>query len=569
MKRLNGDSVSQGCPKVNLKMKNREISKKSLQKLETGQNNVNKLFHEKMTLCTGGFKCQICPFSTAVLLKAKTHALYCGSVDKRLKRNKQLKCLECEAIFAYKKDLNYHFRSVHVVTAYSCSQCLKKLSCRDSYVKHLRYHSSKHPPKFKCDKCEYSARDGCNLRRHYKQTHRIDDVLVVSGRMDNASDEVGMVDLPEVLADEVTAVGTAMQASYVTRETLQNVTEKLLNSTKDFKVVVEGRAEEEVAQDNNLLASRPVPDTPNIDSIVPEMSDDGMDDVSVVSVRMDSVSDESGMVGCSEVSAAKVTAIGTAVEASYVTKQCVREKLQDISQDIMPAFEGRDEVVVVQDNTLPVKCSVPNTPNKDSHPNQDSLNNEIRFPPQTGLFGGKTWDELCLYEQLRETNLRDIRSKLEETKTDMGKVIEDLNKDLKESQTKSLLQRRLNVKIADSPGMRTRAQKNAFEFSESSSGGHESEVELVNDDDVEREVLISEQVDEVENTSESLEVIKNVVDHVMDRVEKSQKFKCPKCLVLFRDTFQLNRHFTSVHGEESTCKRCYTVLEDKERCFLI
>jgi len=67
----------------------------------------------------------------------------------------------------------------------------------------------------------------------------------------------------------------------------------------------------------------------------------------------------------------EVTAIGAAVQASFVTKettQHVREKLLAISQDIKVVVEGRDEeeVVVVQDSTLPVKRSIPITPNKDS-----------------------------------------------------------------------------------------------------------------------------------------------------------------------------------------------------------
>jgi len=68
----------------------------------------------------------------------------------------------------------------------------------------------------------------------------------------------------------------------------------------------------------------------------------------------------------------EVTAIGAAVQASYVTKettQHLREKFLAISQDIKVVVEGREEeeVVVVQDSTLPVKRSIPITPNKDSN----------------------------------------------------------------------------------------------------------------------------------------------------------------------------------------------------------
>ena len=203
-----------------------------------------------------------------------------------------------------------------MVTDYSCTQCLKKLSCRDSYVKHLRYHNSKQHSKFKCEKCEYAARDSCNLRRHHKQKHSIDDVprmsvggmdvdAVGSGRMDNVSDEGHMVDLPKVSAQEVTATRAAVQASYVTKE--KHVREKLLDIFQDINVGVEGKNEKDVfeVQDNTLLVRRSVPISPNKDSKVP-LSECGMEDVSVVSVGMGNVSDKVYKVGFPEVSAVEV-----------------------------------------------------------------------------------------------------------------------------------------------------------------------------------------------------------------------------------------------------------------------
>ena len=166
----------------------------------------------------------------------------------------------------------------------------------------------------------------------------------------------------------------------------------------------------------------------------------------------------------------------------------------------------------------------------------------------------------------------------------MGKVFEKQNEDLKEYPTKSLPKRRLKAMIADTTGMRTRAQKTALGHSDSfpslsaefeitqpmsSSGDQEPELGEVNSNVDEHEELIGEQFDKVENSSESVYVVKHIVDHVMVIVEKPQRFKCPKCLVLFRDSYQMNRHFRSVHGEVITCNRCYTVLEYKEGCNLM
>ena len=86
-----------------------------------------------------------------------------------------------------------------------------------------------------------------------------------------------------------------------------------------------------------------------------------------------------------------------------------------------------------------------------------------------------------------------------------------------------------------------------------------------NVDDAQEE-LNGEQIDKVINYSESVDIARKIVDHVLGRVEKSLKFNCPKCLISFRDSYQMNRHFKSVHGEAGTCKRCNTVLDDKERC---
>jgi len=69
--------------------------------------------------------------------------------------------------------------------------------------------------------------------------------------------------------DEVIAIGAAVQASYVTKETTQHVKEKLLAISRDIKVVVEGREDDEivaVVQDSTLPVKRSVPLIPIVDS---------------------------------------------------------------------------------------------------------------------------------------------------------------------------------------------------------------------------------------------------------------------------------------------------------------
>ena len=271
-----------------------------------------------------------------------------------------------------------------MVTAYSCTQCLKKLSCRDSYVKHLRYHNSKQHSKFKCEKCEYAARDSCNLRRHHKQKHSIDDVprmsvggmdvdAVGSGRMDNVSDEGHMVDLPKVSAQEVNATRAAVQASYVTKE--KHVREKLLDIFQDINVGVEGKNEKDVleVQDNTLLVRRSVPISPNKDSKVP-LSECGMEDVSVVSVGMGNVSDKVYKVGFPKGVGCRGDAIEAADQATENTLH-VRDKLQDNSQDIKVAVEDRDEEEVVVLHTLTIESSVQITSNT-NYENENSTVDE-------------------------------------------------------------------------------------------------------------------------------------------------------------------------------------------------
>jgi len=70
--------------------------------------------------------------------------------------------------------------------------------------------------------------------------------------------------LNSLAPDEVIAIGAAVQASYVTKETTQHVKETLLAISKDILVGVEGREDEAVVvvQDSTLPVKRSVPLTP-------------------------------------------------------------------------------------------------------------------------------------------------------------------------------------------------------------------------------------------------------------------------------------------------------------------
>jgi len=92
-------------------------------------------------------------------------------------------------------------------------------------------------------------------------------VIKVQSALSNMFPQAEM--LTSLAQDEVIAIGAAVQASYVTKETTQHVREKLLAISKDIKVVVEGRDEEEVVavvQDSTLPVKRSVLITPVTDS---------------------------------------------------------------------------------------------------------------------------------------------------------------------------------------------------------------------------------------------------------------------------------------------------------------
>merc|ERR1719297_222288 len=67
--------------------------------------------------------------------------------------------------------------------------------------------------------------------------------------------------LSSLAPDEVIAIGAAVQASYITKETTQHVKERLLAISNNIMAVVEGREEEVVVvvQDSTLPVKRSVP----------------------------------------------------------------------------------------------------------------------------------------------------------------------------------------------------------------------------------------------------------------------------------------------------------------------
>merc|ERR1711951_290176 len=77
--------------------------------------------------------------------------------------------------------------------------------------------------------------------------------------------------LSSLAPDEVIAIGAAVQASYITKETTQHVKERLLAISDNIMAVVEGREEEVVVvvQDSTLPVKRSVPLTalPDAESI--------------------------------------------------------------------------------------------------------------------------------------------------------------------------------------------------------------------------------------------------------------------------------------------------------------
>ena len=150
---------------------NKNSSKRVRKTLREDQKEVNQKFHEKITKQNPGYTCKLCKFSTGILLKAKTHAVSCGTVKRKSKIKKEIRCVECEQMFTNKKESIKHFRSTHQKNSYKCSKCSKSYKKLKSYTLHLKNHDTEFSRKFKCNLCSYKTRDSWLLKRHKTNNH--------------------------------------------------------------------------------------------------------------------------------------------------------------------------------------------------------------------------------------------------------------------------------------------------------------------------------------------------------------------------------------------------------------
>ena len=126
-----------------------------------------KNFREKIIEEDIGYSCRFCDFASGNKILAKTHAAHCGLVQQtRRKRPKTYHCIECSDIFSTKSALDKHFMKTHTTSSYLCSTCGYKTTTRNNYVRHLRIHDRKYSPSYKCDFCDFKAKDNWHLDKH-------------------------------------------------------------------------------------------------------------------------------------------------------------------------------------------------------------------------------------------------------------------------------------------------------------------------------------------------------------------------------------------------------------------
>ena len=144
---------------------------KAKRTLQDDQKNVNKKFAVKIMQSGLGYRCKSCTFQTGLLLRAKTHALSCGGKKKKICKRKQSLCPECVEKFDSKAKFNEHFKTFHQNSNYTCSKCFHNYTRRKTYMLHLKTHDADFISKFKCERCEYKARDKWLLDRHFRNKH--------------------------------------------------------------------------------------------------------------------------------------------------------------------------------------------------------------------------------------------------------------------------------------------------------------------------------------------------------------------------------------------------------------
>ena len=129
-------------------------------------NNI-KQFREKIVEDGKGYSCRLCEFASGNRILAKTHATQCGKFKQtRRKKPKLIHCIECAEEFTSKVSLDKHFKIVHATSSYICSTCGFRTGTRNNYMKHLRCHDRNYSPSFKCDFCNFKAKDNWHLDKH-------------------------------------------------------------------------------------------------------------------------------------------------------------------------------------------------------------------------------------------------------------------------------------------------------------------------------------------------------------------------------------------------------------------
>lgn len=154
--------------------------KKARRTLLEDQREVNKKYSEKIIEQNLGYTCRMCDFATGIYLKAKTHAVSCGSKRKKSVK-KIIDCQQCEDKFKGKAELHKHFQRVHQSASYKCSKCGRSYKLRKSYMLHLKSHDSEFLDRFKCKVCDYKTRDNWLLERHMQKKHSDKVKNLVSG----------------------------------------------------------------------------------------------------------------------------------------------------------------------------------------------------------------------------------------------------------------------------------------------------------------------------------------------------------------------------------------------------
>ena len=81
-------------------------------------------------------------------------------------------CKSCESFFAFKKNLNKHYKTKHEGVRFSCDECEAVLESKGLFDAHKYSHEEKRAKsKYYCDDCDETCSSKEDLENHMKREH--------------------------------------------------------------------------------------------------------------------------------------------------------------------------------------------------------------------------------------------------------------------------------------------------------------------------------------------------------------------------------------------------------------